>query len=146
MACRECVDIRCIVFCVFLQAEDGIRVSPVTGVQTCALPLLDEIASRGSKSTSAPEIPVGQNIDALTESALGHLENIIHEHRFELRELNREIQHISRRVDSASPDELVSFTDRMLAIEGHLDKLQELSAGEYAPSVDDFDQIGRAHV
>jgi hypothetical protein len=100
---------------------------------------LDEIASRGSKSTSAPEIPVGQNIDALTESALGHLENIIHEHRFELRELNREIQHISRRVDSASPDELVSFTDRMLAIEGHLDKLQELSAGEYAPSLDDFD-------
>jgi hypothetical protein len=27
----------------------------------------------------------------------------------------------------------------MLAIEGHLDKLQELSAGEYAPSLDDFD-------
>ncbi len=100
---------------------------------------LEEIAARGSKSTSAPQIPVGQNIDALTESALGHLENIIHEHRFELRELNREIHHISRRVDSASPDELVSFTDRMLAIEGHLDKLQELSAGEYAPSIDDFD-------
>jgi len=100
---------------------------------------LEEITARGSKSTSAPQIPVGQNIDALTESALGHLENIIHEHRFELRELNREIQHISRRVDSASPDELVSFTDRMLAIEGHLDKLQELSAGEYAPSIDDFD-------
>ena len=27
----------------------------------------------------------------------------------------------------------------MQAIEGHLDKLQELSAGEYAPSLDDFD-------
>jgi hypothetical protein len=100
---------------------------------------LEEISARGSKSTSAPQIPVGQNIDALAESALGHLESIIHEHRFELRELNREIQHISRRVGSASPDELVSFTDRMLAIEGHLDKLQELSAGEYAPSLDDFD-------
>ena len=67
------------------------------------------------------------------------MESIIHEHRFELRELNREIQHISRRVDSASPDELVSFTDRMLAIENHLDKLQELSAGEYAPSIEEFD-------
>jgi len=100
---------------------------------------LKEIAERGSKSTSAPEIPVGQNIDALTDSALEHLESIIHEHRFELRELNREIHHISKRVDSASSDELVSFTDRMLAIEGHLDKLQELSAGEYAPPMDDFD-------
>jgi len=100
---------------------------------------LEEIAERGSKSTSAPEIPVGQNIDALTESALEHLESIIHEHRFELRELNREIHQISRCVDNASSDELVSFTDRMLAIESHLDKLQDLSAGEYAPPIDDFD-------
>jgi len=100
---------------------------------------LEEIAERGSKSTSVPEIPVGQNIDALTDSALDHLESIIHEHRFELRELNREIHQISRKVDSASSDELVSFTDRMLAIENHLDKLQELSAGEYAPPIDDFD-------
>ncbi len=27
----------------------------------------------------------------------------------------------------------------MLAIESHLDKLQDLSAGEYAPPIDDFD-------
>ena len=99
---------------------------------------LDEIAERGSKSTSAPEIPVGKNIDALTDSALNHLESIIHEHRFELRELNREIHQISRKVDTASSDELVTFTDRMLAIEGHLDKLQELSAGEYAPEIENF--------
>ena len=99
---------------------------------------LEEIAERGSKSTSQPEIPVGKNIDALTDSALNHLESIIHEHRFELRELNREIHQISRKVDSASSDELVTFTDRMLAIEGHLDKLQELSVGEYAPEIKDF--------
>ncbi len=99
---------------------------------------LQEIAERGSKSTSLPEIPVGKNIDALTDSALEHLESIIHEHRFELRELNREIHQISRKVDTASSDELVTFTDRMLAIEGHLDKLQELSAGEYAPEIKDF--------
>ena len=100
---------------------------------------LSEISGMSSKSSGAPQIPVGQNIDALTESALDRLESIIHDHRFELRELNREIHHISRRVDSASSDELVSFTDRMLAIENHLDKLQELSAGEYAPSIEEFD-------
>ena len=27
-------------FCFFFQAEDGIRVTSVTGVQTCALPIL----------------------------------------------------------------------------------------------------------
>ena len=100
---------------------------------------LSEISGMSSKSSGAPQIPVGQNIDALTDSALERLESIIHDHRFELRELNREIHHISRRVDSASSDELVSFTDRMLAIENHLDKLQELSAGEYAPSIEEFD-------
>ncbi|MEE2758640.1 MAG: DnaA/Hda family protein [Candidatus Thermoplasmatota archaeon] len=100
---------------------------------------LKEIAERGSKSSSVPEIPVGKNIDALADSALERLESIIHEHRFELRELNREIHHISRKVDTASSDELVSFTDRMLAIENHLDKLQELGAGEYAPEIEDFD-------
>ena len=99
---------------------------------------LSEIAERGEKAIFAPEIPVGQNIDALTDSALDRLEKIIHEHRFELRELNREIHHISRKVDTASSDELVSFTDRMLAIENHLDKLQELNSGEYAPTVEDF--------
>ena len=100
---------------------------------------LDDIKSSGEKSSSAPEIPVGQNIDQLTDSALDRLEKIIHEHRFELRELNHEIHQISDRVDNASSDELVSFTDRMLAIENHLDKLQELGAGEYAPSIEDFD-------
>ena len=99
---------------------------------------LQEIAERGDRASSLPEIPVGKNIDALTDSALDRLEKIIHEHRFELRELNREIHHISRKVDSASSDELVSFTDRMLAIENHLDKLQELNAGEYAPEIEDF--------
>ena len=29
----------CVCFCFFFQAEDGIRDSPVTGVQTCALPI-----------------------------------------------------------------------------------------------------------
>mgnify|MGYP002525522337 CR=1 FL=1 len=40
------------VFLFFFQAEDGIRDSPVTGVQTCALPiyeLIESIASYGSR-------------------------------------------------------------------------------------------------
>ena len=32
-------------FYFFFQAEDGIRDSPVTGVQTCALPILEATAS-----------------------------------------------------------------------------------------------------
>src|SRR5260370_15313636 len=35
-------------FFFFFQAEDGIRDSSVTGVQTCALPISYSIASRGS--------------------------------------------------------------------------------------------------
>src|SRR5207244_9784489 len=31
----------CVCFCFFFQAEDGIRDDLVTGVQTCALPILD---------------------------------------------------------------------------------------------------------
>src|SRR5690606_40523707 len=31
--------IKCILFCFFFQAEDGIRDFHVTGVQTCALPI-----------------------------------------------------------------------------------------------------------
>ena len=31
----------------FFQAEDGIRVSPVTGVQTCALPIFNGGLSNG---------------------------------------------------------------------------------------------------
>ncbi len=99
---------------------------------------LQEIAERGTRATPLPEIPVGKNIDALADSALGRLEKIIHEHRFELRELNREIHHISRKVETASSDEIVSFTDRMLAIENHLDKLQQLSTGESLPEIEDF--------
>src|SRR5688572_26950250 len=38
--------------CFFFQAEDGIRALTVTGVQTCALPILvqDQIAARGVRS------------------------------------------------------------------------------------------------
>ena len=75
----------------------------------------------------------------MTDSALNHLQKITHEHHFEKSEINRELEKISDRAANASPDELVSMTDRFLAIENHLDKLKELGAGEYAPSVEEFD-------
>src|SRR5207253_3536053 len=38
-----CMIYNCIIFCFFFQAEDGIRDGHVTGVQTCALPILGEV-------------------------------------------------------------------------------------------------------
>src|SRR5690606_40680703 len=50
----------CVVF-FFFQAEDGIRVFHVTGVQTCALPILRGVASAPAASLApgshAPELP-----------------------------------------------------------------------------------------
>jgi|GEM_PF-568658 hypothetical protein len=94
---------------------------------------LQDIQARGDAATSAPEIPAGSNYERLADAALDRLENVIHEHRFELSELNREITEISHRVETASADELVSFADRMLSIEGHLDTLRDLTTHEIPP-------------
>src|SRR5699024_11525071 len=40
-----CVTLAFIFFCFFFQAEDGIRDRNVTGVQTCALPILIELST-----------------------------------------------------------------------------------------------------
>ncbi|MDP6900036.1 MAG: DnaA/Hda family protein [Candidatus Thalassarchaeaceae archaeon] len=100
---------------------------------------LQDIDRLAQEASSIPRIPAGTNLDALTDSAMDRLESIIHEHRFELRELTDEISGISERIGSASETELVSFADRMLAIENHLGKLRELTNGELPPPVDDFD-------
>src|SRR5690606_40833364 len=50
------VSILCFISCFFFQAEDGIRDFHVTGVQTCALPILtewDSTHSRLQRSTEA---------------------------------------------------------------------------------------------
>src|SRR5256884_3741393 len=39
-------------FCFFLQAEEGIRVVAVTGVQTCALPISDSVLLQGLADTA----------------------------------------------------------------------------------------------
>ena len=39
----------CVVVFFFFQAEDGIRDWSVTGVQTCALPILEQLAAANSK-------------------------------------------------------------------------------------------------
>src|SRR5437667_5570746 len=43
----------------FFQAEDGIRDRDVTGVQTCALPILIGCAMRHTASSSRPSITTG---------------------------------------------------------------------------------------
>src|SRR4030066_2512383 len=42
-------------FLFFCQAEDGIRDSSVTGVQTCALPICPRSTTRSRSSTISPE-------------------------------------------------------------------------------------------
>ena len=44
--CGSIYDMRCCIFIFFFfQAEDGIRDYKVTGVQTCALPILSKYAT-----------------------------------------------------------------------------------------------------
>src|SRR5207237_5396736 len=47
-------DFACCVVCFFFRAEDGIRVSSVTGVQTCALPI--SIAATGTSVRSGTTV------------------------------------------------------------------------------------------
>src|SRR6266511_4808287 len=46
-----------LIFFFFFQAEDGIRDFHVTGVQTCALPILGRAATWGSSSTAVAVVP-----------------------------------------------------------------------------------------
>ena len=48
--------------CFFFQAEDGIRDTSVTGVQTCALPILDKLVEE-----SKPEPSVSEHMQAELE-------------------------------------------------------------------------------
>src|SRR3989449_3168790 len=51
----------------FFQAEDGIRDVAVTGVQTCALPILiDELGRLGFLGMCAPEEYDGMGLDSVT--------------------------------------------------------------------------------
>src|ERR1022692_4275301 len=57
-------DVPCVFFFFFFQAEDGIRDYKVTGVQTCALPILDggsgirlRLVHPGAARTDCPKWP-----------------------------------------------------------------------------------------
>ncbi|MEE3083525.1 MAG: DnaA/Hda family protein [Candidatus Thermoplasmatota archaeon] len=100
---------------------------------------LQEIEARHESASSSPELFAGSSLELLTDSAFSRLEDVIHEHRFEMRELNEELSSISDKIGSASESELVSFADRMLSIEAHLEKLHDLTSGNQFPEVEDFD-------
>src|SRR5207237_3905824 len=57
--CRNltCIILIVIIFIFFFQAEDGIRDSSVTGVQTCALPISFHLSFRSFSVTRAKETP-----------------------------------------------------------------------------------------
>src|SRR5690606_40991969 len=69
--------------CFFFQAEDGIRDFHVTGVQTCALPILIACSSRedpvrdGPESTHGPSLgiprPHGLRVDITSAVPHGHV-------------------------------------------------------------------------
>src|SRR5207248_9705663 len=56
-----------LVFFFFVQAEDGIRDRTVTGVQTCALPILNEEGKKASLSTTT------NTVNSLSPPAIGTL-------------------------------------------------------------------------
>src|SRR2546422_6230040 len=53
------ISYSCVVFFFFFQAEDGIRDVAVTGVQTCALPILFRAVRRGA-GAGAVKVTIGQ--------------------------------------------------------------------------------------
>src|SRR5438309_8683308 len=60
-----------VIFFFFFQAEDGIRDGTVTGVQTCALPILADHRSQPTGQTPAPAEPTGHT--RLIQSPLAQL-------------------------------------------------------------------------
>src|SRR5437764_7515135 len=62
-----------VLFVFFFQAEDGIRDTSVTGVQTCALPILDVGAKRDSAAQHPPARVAGAQV---VERQLEHLRDL----------------------------------------------------------------------
>src|SRR5256885_4339463 len=74
--CRT-VSLLCIFFCFFFQAEDGIRDYKVTGVQTCALPISDNLTARlrGSETMYVQVDVAGADATSAT-GALGRIAGV----------------------------------------------------------------------
>src|SRR5437762_10529194 len=55
--CFVTVQLRILIFFFFFQAEDGIRDTSVTGVQTCALPISCDVIDLSAPSVNSPDQP-----------------------------------------------------------------------------------------
>src|SRR5262249_57037349 len=84
--CVAVVCVRCVRVFFFFQAEDGIRDWSVTGVQTCALPILDRFVAGVAAGDEAVHLARDRGQDGERRvAALGLLE-----HRSEERRVGKE--------------------------------------------------------
>jgi hypothetical protein len=77
-------------------------------------------------------------LDELIDDAFNKVEEDLHRRRFSLREIEGELHRIRLRIPIADPDESISLTDRLLALEGHLDQLAETPLGVDEPPIEAF--------
>jgi len=77
-------------------------------------------------------------LDAIVDVAFDRVEEDLHRRRFELREIESELVRIRSRIGLADGDETVALTDRLLALEGHLDRIAELPLGHDEPGIEPF--------
>ncbi len=77
-------------------------------------------------------------LDELVDDAFNRVEEDLHRRRFSLREIEGELHRIKTRIPLADPDESISLTDRLLALEGHLDELADTPLGVEEPAIEAF--------
>src|SRR5690554_7225555 len=80
------------IFFFFFQAEDGIRDAYVTGVQTCALPILDKIVKKVNKEFEKTSV----QIEGLITDALNQFDHLQHQVQDPVRKLLKDMDELRR--------------------------------------------------
>ncbi len=77
-------------------------------------------------------------LDELVDIAFNRVEEDLHRRRFSLREIEGELHRIRARIPLADPAESIRLTDRLLALEGHLDTIAETPLGVDEPAIEAY--------